>query len=160
VLLHIIKGGEPATAKPAPAKPAAKQAQPGLQAPAPAIREGEPPVPRTVVTRVRSRDTAARLPATEKPEAPARPAPKPKAALPAENRARIWVGVGAEDGISAHEIIGALTARTGLPETVVSGVDIRARHLFLEVDAAHAEEITTKFKRTEVKGRRVKVKPA
>jgi hypothetical protein len=49
---------------------------------------------------------------------------------------------------------------TGLPPEAVVDIDIRERHLFVDVAAAHANAIVSKLNRTRIRDQRVKVKVA
>ncbi len=54
----------------------------------------------------------------------------------------------------------ALTTETGLPGKVVGTIDMRERHLFADVSSEHAAAIIAGLNRGNLKGHRVKVKPA
>ena len=49
---------------------------------------------------------------------------------------------------------------TGLPGKVVGTVDVREKHLFVDVASEHANSIIAKLNRASVKGHKVKVKVA
>ncbi|HVY69627.1 MAG TPA: DbpA RNA binding domain-containing protein, partial [Verrucomicrobiae bacterium] len=77
-----------------------------------------------------------------------------------EEQTRIHMNVGAEMGVGPGDIVGAILGETGLPANVVGTVDIRERHLFVDVATEHAHSIMAKLNRTQIRGRRVKVKAA
>jgi len=56
--------------------------------------------------------------------------------------------------------VGAILGETGLPGKVVGTVDVRERHLFVDVASEHANAIISKLNRTQIKGHRLKVKVA
>jgi ATP-dependent RNA helicase DeaD len=56
--------------------------------------------------------------------------------------------------------VNAIAGETGLPGKVVGTVDVRERHLFVDVVEEHAKAVIAKLNRAEVLGRRVKVKVA
>ena len=58
------------------------------------------------------------------------------------------------------DIVNAVAGETGLPGKVVGTVDVRERHLFVDVDAEHANGIIAKLNRAQIKGHKVKVKIA
>ena len=58
------------------------------------------------------------------------------------------------------DVVGAILGETGLPAKVVGAVDIRERHLFVDVASEHANAIVSKLKRAQIKGRPLKVKVA
>ena len=91
----------------------------------------------------------------------ATPASRPKAsrATPA-NQTRLWMNVGEEQGIQPIDIVNTVAGQTGLPGKVVGKVDIRERHLFVDVASEHANSIIAKLKRAEINGNKVKVKAA
>ena len=70
------------------------------------------------------------------------------------------MNVGAEMGILPGDVVGAILGETGLPANVVGTVDIRERHLFVDVAAEQANGILAKLNRTRIKGHKLKVKVA
>ena len=91
-----------------------------------------------------------------RPGAPRKPASR---STPPE-QTRLFVNVGEEMGVLPGDVVGAILGETGLPANTVGVVDIRARHLFVDVAAEHANSIIAKLNRAQIKGNRVKVKPA
>ncbi|HOW66072.1 MAG TPA: DEAD/DEAH box helicase [Verrucomicrobiota bacterium] len=73
---------------------------------------------------------------------------------------RLWVNAGAEMGIQAGDVVGAILGETGLPAGTVGTVDIRERHLFVDVATEHAETILAKLRHIRLKGHRLKAKVA
>ena len=90
--------------------------------------------------------------------APAHPA-KPSRRTP-EGQTRLYVNAGAEIGVGESDIVGTILGETGLPRKVVGAVDIRERHLFVDVASEHANSIISKLNRAQLKGRKAKVKVA
>jgi ATP-dependent RNA helicase DeaD len=132
-----------------PAKPAAR-VEPS---PAPAPRAAEPvstpaetPAPKVV---------AAPEPAPAAEETPRRHAPRTGGGF-----TRLWMNIGAEMGVGPNDIVGAILGETGLPAKVVGQIDLRDRHVFVDVAADAANAILAKIKRTMIKGHRVKAKVA
>jgi len=70
------------------------------------------------------------------------------------------MNVGAEMGVAAGDVVGAILGETGLPSETVGTVDIRERHLFVDVSSEHTNSITTKLNRARIKGHKLKVKVA
>ena len=70
------------------------------------------------------------------------------------------MNVGAEMGVEAGDIVGAILGETGLPKATVGVVDIRERHAFVDVTKDNANAIISKLNRTQIKGRKLKVKVA
>lgn len=88
-----------------------------------------------------------------------KPARKPSRATP-PNQTRLWMNVGQEMGVSPIDIVNAISGETGLPGKVVGTVDVRERHLFVDVESEHAHGIIAKLNRAQIKGRPLKVKVA
>jgi ATP-dependent RNA helicase DeaD len=70
------------------------------------------------------------------------------------------MNVGIEMGISENDVVEAILGQTGLPRKVIGAVDVRERHLFVDVPAAEANGIIAKLNRSQIKGRKTKVKVA
>ena len=85
--------------------------------------------------------------------------PKVSRATP-PNQTRLWMSVGEEMGVAPIDIVNAVAGETGLPGKVVGTVDVRERHLFVDVAAEHANSIIAKLNRAQIKGHKVKVKVA
>jgi ATP-dependent RNA helicase DeaD len=87
--------------------------------------------------------------------------PKPKASRRTpDNQTRLWMNLGEETGVSPIDIVNAVAGETGLPGKVVGTVDIRDRHLFVDVTSEHVNAIIARLNRAEIKGHKVKVKVA
>ncbi len=96
-----------------------------------------------------------------RPPKPFSPAPKPKPSRRTpDEQTRLFMNVGAEMGIAPGDIVGAILGETGLPAKAVGTVDVRERHVFVDVASEHANSIISKLSRTQIKGRKVKVKVA
>jgi len=84
---------------------------------------------------------------------------KPSRATP-PNQTRLWMNLGEAMDVKPIDIVNAVAGETGLPGKVVGTVDVRERHLFVDVAAEHAHGIIAKLNRAEIKGHKVKVKVA
>ncbi len=89
----------------------------------------------------------------------AKPARKSSRPTPS-NQTRLWMNLGEATGISPIDIVNAVSGETGLPGKVVGTVDVRERHLFVDVESEHAQGIIAKLNRAQIKGQKVKVKVA
>ena len=85
--------------------------------------------------------------------------PKHSRATPGD-QTRLYMNVGAEMGIAPGDVVGAILGETGLPAKVVGTVDIRERHLFVDVASEAANGVISKLNRTRIKGNKLKVKVA
>ena len=70
------------------------------------------------------------------------------------------MNVGEEMGVQIGDIVGAILGETGLPKATVGTVDVRERHVFVDVSKEHANSIISKLNRTQIKGHKLKVKAA
>jgi ATP-dependent RNA helicase DeaD len=86
--------------------------------------------------------------------------PPKKSRPPAGNYTRLHMNLGEAMGVVPIDIVNAIAGETGLPGKVVGNVDIRERHLFVDVASDHANAILAKLNRTQIKGHKVKVKAA
>jgi ATP-dependent RNA helicase DeaD len=90
-----------------------------------------------------------------------KPAPSPKHSRRTPDAfTRLYMNVGETMGVGAGDVVGAILGETGLPSKVVGTVDVRERHLFVDVASEHANSIISKLNRTSIKNRKLKVKVA
>ena len=156
----------PQQERPFQKRPAAPRMQP-----APAPKPASTQVVTTAPSATEKPDPAA-APASQTPQQPAGPtaphetfhprpvrSPRPDSAAPVE-LTRLWISVGSEMGVLARDVVGAILGETGLPPKTVGVVDIRERHLFVDVATEHSNAIISKLNRTTIKGNRIKVKTA
>jgi ATP-dependent RNA helicase DeaD len=145
-----------------PAKPVAEAVKPVVPA-MPVAEEVKPVAPVKPVI-----SDAPPLGKAGKPERPVRPNKKepwlaakirPSRATPG-GQTRLWMNLGAEMNVVPIDIVNAVAGETGLPGKVVGTVDVRERHMFVDVAAEHANAIIAKLNRSEIKGHKVKVKLA
>jgi hypothetical protein len=95
----------------------------------------------------------------ERPEPGAHHPPKASRRTP-DGQTRLFMNVGAEMGVSEADVVGVILGETGLPRKTVGAVDVRERHLFVDVASEHANGIIAKLNRAQIKGRKAKVKVA
>ena len=70
------------------------------------------------------------------------------------------MNVGEEMGVRPGDVVGAILGETGLPAKTIGTVDIRERHLFVDVASEHANGIISKLNRAQIRGNKLKVKLA
>ena len=145
----------PPTSAPAvaPAKPAA------TRVPKSASSAPRPNVPLPISSAAPNRPSAIHTPAAAANPAPLRTGPKASRKTP-DFQTRLYMNVGEEMGVTPGDVVGAILGETGLPALVVGTVDIRERHLFVDVAAEHANSIIAKLNRTRIKNQKLKVKLA
>ena len=84
---------------------------------------------------------------------------KPSRRTP-DNQTRLYMNVGAEMEITPIDVVNTIVGETGLPGKVVGTVDVRERHLFVDVASEHVKGIIAKLNRTQMKNHKLKVKVA
>ena len=130
------------------------EAKPFTQPQAP-IKASAPPVP-----------IKAPQPPAPKPKSLPVPTPLPTAPIArvkrvvAPGQTRLFMNGGVDLGISAKDILAAIADLAGVPVTKVGHVDLRERHLFVDVAEGDAPAIVEKLNLTTLKGRKLKVKLA
>jgi len=77
-----------------------------------------------------------------------------------DDQTRLYMNVGQEMGVGPGDVVGAILGETGLAGKVVGAIDLRERHLFVDVASEHVNSIVAKLNRTQIKGRKLKVKVA
>ncbi len=153
---------KPRAAAPVAKPPAAPPPQP-IAAPAPektfsdeeilaSVKSPEPKAPKSFSPK-------STPPWANKKRDDAKPARKPSRGTPPD-QTRLWMNLGESTGITPIDIVNAVSGETGLPGKVVGTVDVRERHLFVDVAAEHAHGIIAKLNRAKIKGQQVKVKVA
>lgn len=140
----------------APKRPASKPAvfikPPGSTTPAaePAPIPAKAPMPWKAASSPASAPTVS----TDKPTGE-----KPTRKTPA-GQTRLFLNVGSVAGIAPIDVVNSIAGETGLSGKIVGKVDIRERHLFVDVAEEHANTIIAKLNRAEIKGNKVKIKIA
>jgi ATP-dependent RNA helicase DeaD len=155
----------PRVEKPAPVVPSspapqtAKPVVPKIAEPA-APKATEPAVPKAPVEQV-SKPVFSPKPrhVLGKPMEPSVPKSRASRRTP-ETQTRLYMNVGEQMGIATGDVVGAILGETGLPAKAVGTVDIRERHLFVDVATESANSIISKLNRTSIKGHKLKVKVA
>ncbi len=77
-----------------------------------------------------------------------------------QGQTRLWMNLGQDKDIKPIDIVNAVAGETGLPGKVVGTVDVREKHLFVDVASEHVNSIVSKLNRTVIKGFKVKTKVA
>ena len=100
-------------------------------------------------------------PATKSPPAQlTTPKPvRPRRAL-AENHTRLFISAGETNRLTAEQVSNLIQTVARVPSSVISDIDIRERHTFIDVPSEHAETIVEKLNRYRLLDHRLKVKIA
>ncbi|HYG24852.1 MAG TPA: DEAD/DEAH box helicase [Verrucomicrobiae bacterium] len=138
-----------------PVAPAASPAP--LKAAAPATPVEKTYSDREILESVREPEV--RKERSPQPQASGKPEKKASRATPA-HQTRLWINLGEAQEIKPLDIVNAVSGETGLPGKVVGTVDVRERHLFVDVDSEHTNSIIAKLNRASIKGHKVKAKVA
>ena len=70
------------------------------------------------------------------------------------------MNIGTEMGVGPGDIVATIMGETGLAARVIGPVDMRERHLFVEVATEHEKSVIAKLNRAQIMGRRLRVKVA
>ena len=143
------------------AKPATAPVAPPPEIPQPPAKPAEetrPIAPKTfsdeeILASVKNPETPKK--AESKPALKSRPSRRTP-----DNQTRLWINIGEEMGVKPIDVVNTVAGETGLPGKVVGTVDVRERHLFVDVASEHANAIIAKLKRAQIKGHSLKVKIA
>ena len=149
--------GKPMPPTSAPASAPAKPATALVPKSPPSAPYPHAPLP--ISSAVPNRPPPIRTPAAAATPAPLRASSKASRKTP-DFQSRLYMNIGQEMGTTPDDVVGAILGETGLPARVVGTVDIRERHLFVDVAAEHANSIIAKLNRTKIKDRKLKVKRA
>ncbi len=153
---RLVRHREERPAAPRPVKPAA------LSTPLPdrSVAPIKPVPPVAPAEPVRAKSLPPGFP--ERREfAPLQPTRSPKhSRRTPDEQVRLYMNIGGEMGVAPGDVVGAILGETGLPAKVVGTVDIRERHLFVDVASEHANGIIAKLNRTRIKNHKLKVKVA
>jgi ATP-dependent RNA helicase DeaD len=120
----------------------AAPARPVFQPPRPPVKKNLPPWER----REDSIEKSVRPPKKNRP--------------PAGDFTRLHLNLGEENGVTTSDVVGAILGETGLPGKSVGLIDVREKHLFVDVASEHANAIISKLNRAQIKGQKVKIKAA
>jgi ATP-dependent RNA helicase DeaD len=74
--------------------------------------------------------------------------------------ARIFVGMGRQDGLRPGDLVGAIAGEAGLPGKMIGVIDILDRSAFVEVPAADAQRVVEALANTKLRNKKVKVQLA
>ncbi len=93
---------------------------------------------------------------------PMRPSPEP---LPeprpvAMTMMPVWLGVGQREKITPEEVITCIQGHTGLPASVVGGIEIHEEHTLVDVTGEHARGVVLKLKHGLFRGKPLRAKLA
>ncbi len=79
---------------------------------------------------------------------------------PESGFARLFIGMGRQDGLRPGDLVGAISGETGVAGRAIGVIDILDRTAFVEVPAAEANNVVTALSRTKLRGRKVTVRLA
>ncbi len=125
----------------------------------PVMPKEKPAAPESQTPQTETKPDAAPATSETEPEpAPPRP-PKPRR-TPSDEHTRLHMNIGELAGVTPADVVTLIMGETGLSATVVGLVDVRERHLFVEVASLHVKAIITKLNRARLKDCKLKVKVA
>ncbi len=79
---------------------------------------------------------------------------------PEVGMARLFIGLGRQDGLRPGDLVGAISNEAGLTGRSIGAIDILDRTAFVEVPAPEAQNVVAVLRRATIRGRKVKVELA
>lgn len=79
---------------------------------------------------------------------------------PEVGMARLFIGLGRQDGLRPGDLVGAISNEAGLTGRAIGAIDILDRTAFVEVPAPEAANVVAVLRRATIRGRKVKVELA
>ena len=79
---------------------------------------------------------------------------------PEVGMARLFIGLGRQDGLRPGDLVGAISNEAGLTGRSIGAIDILDRTAFVEVPAPEAQNVVAVLRRATIRGRKVKVEMA
>ncbi|MBA4146898.1 MAG: DEAD/DEAH box helicase [Verrucomicrobia bacterium] len=76
------------------------------------------------------------------------------------DQTRLHMNIGEELGFRPADVVSIIMGETGVPAKHIGTIDMREKHLFVNVTAEHAKAIVSKLNRAQVKNQKLKVKVA
>ncbi|MGH7701524.1 MAG: DbpA RNA binding domain-containing protein, partial [Gemmatimonadales bacterium] len=86
------------------------------------------------------------------------PAVAPAAAPEVPGTAKLWVGIGKKDGVTANDLVGCLTREVRLDKTRIGRIEIRELFSLVEVPGPDAERVATAMSGLSIRRRRITVR--
>lgn len=81
-------------------------------------------------------------------------------AQPESGMARIFIGLGRQDGLRPGDLVGAIAGEAGLTGKAIGVIDVLDRTAFVEVPASEAERVVEALRGCKLRNRKVKVQLA
>ena len=79
---------------------------------------------------------------------------------PEVGMARLFIGLGRQDGLRPGDLVGAISNEAGLAGRTIGAIDILDRTAFVEVPAPDAQKVVIALRNATIRGRKVKVEVA
>lgn len=79
---------------------------------------------------------------------------------PETGMARIFIGLGRQDGLRPADLVGAIANEADIPAKAIGAIDILDRTAFVEVPAADSETVIDALRRTKLRNRKPKIQLA
>ncbi len=76
----------------------------------------------------------------------------------AEGKTRLWISVGAQQGVRVGDIVGAIANETSLVGKQIGPIDLAPRVTLVDVPDAAADEVISQLSASSIKGRRASVR--
>ena len=90
--------------------------------------------------------------------APGAPQRGKRGAPAAEGKTRLWISVGAQQGVRVGDIVGAIANETSLVGKQIGPIDLAPRFTLVDVPDGAADEVIAKISASSIKGRHASVR--
>ena len=72
----------------------------------------------------------------------------------------VWLGIGQREKVTPEEVITCIQGHTGLPATVIGGIEVHEEHSLVDVAGEHARGVVLKLKHGLFRGKPLRAKLA
>jgi hypothetical protein len=94
-------------------------------------------------------------PGTAAPAGAAAPAPALSGPKETSSTAKVWVGVGRNDGATPNDLVAVLTKEVRVPKERIGRIEVRDGYMLVELPAADAERIADALSGREIRRKRI-----
>jgi ATP-dependent RNA helicase DeaD len=83
---------------------------------------------------------------------------KPRASSIPHGMKRVFINVGSNMNVTTRDVVGAILGETQIPSECIGDIDIREKHLVVDIREEHAQLVIDKMMKRRIKGLKLNVK--
>jgi ATP-dependent RNA helicase DeaD len=83
---------------------------------------------------------------------------KPRASSVPHGMKRVFINVGSNMNVTTRDVVGAILGETQIPSECIGDIDIREKHLVVDIREEHAQMVIDKMMKRRIKGLKLNVK--